>query len=425
MSLPSSIDTVVVGAGQAGLAMSWFLQHAGREHVVLERRRTLGGGWQDRWDAFRLVTPNWAASFPGLPYDAPDADEFMPRDAIAARVAGYAAAIGAPVVTECAVERVTPRAGGGFLVTTNQGAVEANEVVIATGSFHRPRIPAVAEQLPGRIAHLHSHDYRNPGALPPGGVLIVGSGQSGLQIAEELWEAGRQVYLSVGSAGWCPRRYRGRDLFAWIAALASKGEQYGVPFPSVETLPDPRLRLVPNPQLSGHHGGHDVNLREFASRGMTLLGRIGRVDGERLELAPDLRANLARADGFFEERFRPRIDQFIERTGIAAPPDDHQPIEFEPPERADLDLAAAGISTVIWATGYGMEFGWIDGLTFDEQGFPRNRRGVGEIAGLYFLGLLWQHTQASATLVGPSLDAPHVVRHMGLPVPELTPFAIA
>lgn len=190
------------------------------------------------------------------------------------------------------------------------------------------------------------------------------------------------------------------------------------PLASVDKLPDPRLRSAGNPHLSGHHGGHDTNLRQYVASGMTLLGRIERVDGERLDLAPDLSANLARADRFFDERFRGLLDTYIERAGIEAPPDDRQPFAYEPPEPAEIELDKEGISTVIWTTGYRLDYGWIDLPIVDEQGFPRQKRGVTDMPGLYFLGLLWQHTQASATLFGPNLDAGHLAAHMGLPIRE-------
>lgn len=416
MSVPSSVDTVVVGAGQAGLTLSRLLGQAGRDHIVLERRRTLGGGWQDRWDNFRLVTPNWTASLPGFPYDGPDPDAFMRRDEIVARVAQYADLVHAPVRLETDVIRMTARPEGGFTLDTTGGVIEAREVVVATGSFHSPRIPELSGALPDRLIQLHSHDYRNAVRLEPGGVLVVGSGQSGVQIAEELWDAGRPTYLAVGSAGWAPRRYRGRDLFRWLAEIATRGAEVGVPFPTVDKLPDPRARHAANPQLTGHRGGHDVDLRQLAAAGVTLLGRPTAIDGERLRVAPGLSGSLAAAEQVFHERLMPLIDRFIDQAGIDAPPYERTLSTFEPPECDELDLRQAGISTVIWATGYRPDFGWIDLAIFDDMGFPRHRRGVTDVQGLYFLGLLWQHTQASATLIGPRLDAPYLLEAMGLPI---------
>ncbi len=418
MSLPSHVETVVVGAGQAGLGMSYFLRAADREHIVLDRRSTLGGGWQDRWDAFGLVTPNWTASFPGKPYDGAEPDGFMPRDEIVRRVAAYGTAIDVPVRLETEVTRLGMHAGGGFRLETNDGSVDADSVVVATGGYHVPRVPPMAAALPKRVEQLHSHAYRRETSLPAGAVLVVGSGQSGVQIAEELHEAGREVYLSVGSAPRLPRRYRGRDIFAWFADLVRRGPALGVTMLTVETLPDPRLRFAANPHLSGHGGGHETNLREMAARGMNLVGRFERVDGERITVAPDLATNLARADAFFGQRIQPMIERYIAAAGMDAPTDDRIAYDFEPPVVAELDLAAAGITTVIWTTGYAMDYSWIDLPIFEADGLPRHRRGVTDVPGLYFLGLLWQYNQTSATLFGPLQDGPHLARAMGVPVRE-------
>lgn len=418
MHLPPRIDTVVVGAGQSGIAASHLLSKAGREHLVIERRESLGGGWQDRWDAFRLVTPNWTSALPGYPYDGDDRDGFMPRDEIAARIARYAAVVGAPVVGGVEVVRLSPT-DPGFHLETSAGQVEAAHVIVATGSFHTPTRPAIATALPPRLTQLHTHDYRNERSLPDGAVLVVGSGQSGVQIAEELLDAGRETYLAVGSAGWAPRRYRGQDIFRWLWSLAADGARVGVPFPTADRLPDPRMRLAANPQLSGHGGGHDVDLRAMAERGLGLVNRLVGIDGERMRFAPALDAALAHSEGSFDERFRPLIDRYIELAGVDAPPEERTRSTFAPPERTELDLGAAGVSTVIWASGYRPDFGWIDAPIVDEQGLPRNRRGLGEIDGLGFLGLLWQHTQASATLFGPTQDAAWLLDAMGLASPPV------
>ena len=239
------MPTIVIGAGQAGLALSRLLTLAGRDHLVLERRTTLGGGWQDRWDGFRLVTPNWMASLPGQPYDGADPDGFMPRDEIVGRVAGYAERVHAPVMTGTAVDRLTPMQGGGFRLETSAGPMRADAVVVATGSYHLPRVPGIAARL-APTPQLHSHEYRNCELLPPGAVLVVGTGQAGVQLAEELVDDGRRVFLAVGSNGWAPRRYRGRDIFGWLATRAVDGEIQ---------CADARNETLPNPAsgLRGHH----------------------------------------------------------------------------------------------------------------------------------------------------------------------------
>ena len=358
------VDTVVIGAGQAGLTMSHRLRAAGREHLVVDRRSRLGGGWLDRWDAFRLVGPNWTVAFPDAPYDGPEPDGYMPRDEVAARVADYAARIEAPLALETAVSRLVPGVDGLRLETSN-GPIDAREVVVAIGSFHDPRIPPVGAALPARITQIHSHDYRNPAALPPGAVLVVGSGQSGVQIAEELFAAGRPVVLSVGSAGRFPRRYRGSDVFRWLAGLSGRGDELGTPMPTPADLPDPRLRLAGNPHLSGHRGGHDTNLRRFAADGMTLIGRITDVHGERLAIAPDLPANLAWADRFFDERFRDLVDRFIERAGIDAPADDRVPFAFDPPG------ARRARPRQGWRVDRALDDRLPDGLRLDRRPDPR------------------------------------------------------
>jgi len=406
LTMPSTVDVLVVGAGHAGLAMSGLLGDAGHEHLVVDGRHRLGGGWQDRWDEFRLVTPNWTTSFPGWDYDGTDPDGFMRRDEITERVARYADVIGAPVALGTEVQRLSPLAEGGFRATTSGGLVTAREVVVATGSYHRPRIPPIADHISDRVLQIHSHDYRREDTLPAGAVLIVGSGQTGLQLAEELFAAGRSVYIAVGSAGRVPRRYRGRDIFGWLVELIRQGAAHGVTLPTAEELPDPAGRFNPMPTLSGHGGGHDTNLRQYAADGIALAGRMTGADGEMLTFADDLGLNLERADDFFDERLRGPIDAYIERARIDAPPDDRVAVVFQPQGRTELDLRRAGVSTIIWATGYALDYGWIDAPILDGMGYPRNARGVSDVPGLSFLGLLWQHSQASASLVGPSLDGP-------------------
>ncbi len=412
--LPRRIETVVVGAGHAGLSVSALLREAGREHLVLERRETLGGGWQDRWDEFCLVSPNWTASFPGFPYEEPDRAEFMPRDRLVARLRRYAEVISAPVVLGTSVERLERRDDGapGFRVGTSRGSIDADRVVVATGAFQVPRVPAAAAGLSPEIASLHSHAYRNERGLPPGGVLIVGSGQTGVQLAEELQAAGRRVVLSTGRCGWVPRRYRGRDFFEWLWAVRTEGASYGVGLPTAAELPDPRARFACNPALSGHDGGHDTNPRRLAAGGITLAGRFAGAAGTRVRFEPDLAANLAGADRAFDDRLRWRFDRYIEAAGIDAKPDDREPFDVTPPEMTELDLATEGISTVIWAAGYAFDFGWLGLPILDEFGLPRQVDGITEVPGLAFVGLPWMRDQASATLFGAPKDAAVVVERL-------------
>lgn len=407
--VPNATHTVVVGAGQAGLIMSRHLRDAGRDHVVLDRRPTLGGGWLDRWDAFQLVTPNFLTDLPGFPYDGSDPEGFMTRDEIASRIAAYATAIDAPVQLGVTVSRLAaePSSANRFRVETDRGAILAHDVIVATGAFHTPRIPSGGTFDP-RIHQLHAHDYRTDSALPDGGVLIVGSGQTGVQLAEELHAAGRPVTLSVGHCGRVPRRYRGRDFFWWIRQVVHRGAELGTPLPTVDSLPDPRARFMCNPQLSGHDGGHDINLRLFAADGIRLVGRFKGADGENARFAPDLEANLAFADAFFDQRFRSVFEAMAERAGIDLPPDDRAAFAFDVPEVTDLNLPAEGISTVLWTTGYAPDYGWLDMPVVGEFGLPRHKRGISEVPGLTFIGLLWQHTQASANFGGVAADADYL-----------------
>jgi putative flavoprotein involved in K+ transport len=401
--------------------MSRLLRQIGREHIVLERRTTLGGGWQDRWDAFQLVTPNFLTDLPDYPYDGGDPDGFMSRDEIIGRTADYARVIDAPVVLDTAVTRVSAavETGGGsaggesaggarrFRVETPRGTVLADHVILATGAFHRPKIPAEARFGPG-ITQLHAQDYRNPAALPDGGVLVVGSGQTGVQLAEELHEAGRRVTLSVGHCGRAPRRYRGHDYFWWIRQLVLHGDEIGVPLPEVQDLPDQRARFACNPHLSGHGGGHDTNLRRFALDGIRLVGRFQRADGDHAVFAPDLGDNLRFADAFFDDRFRPLFDRYAAAVGVDLDSDDRVWVDHEVPEVTELDLAAEGISTVLWTTGYAPDYTWLDLPVLGPFGVPEHVRGVTTVPGLECIGLLWQRNNASANLAGVAADAQYL-----------------
>jgi putative flavoprotein involved in K+ transport len=409
-----SIDTVVVGAGQAGLVASWHLREAGREHVLLDRRSTLGGGWLDRWDAFRLVSPNWTTSVPGYDYQGSDPDGYMPRDEIVAHWSAYAAAIAAPVELETEVTLLGAldgrRGGARFRLETSRGAIDARQVIVAAGPFQVPYIPPVTAELDASILQLHSHAYRNPDALPPGGVLLVGSGQTGVQLAEELMAAGRAVTMAVGRCGRVPRRYRGKDVFWWLRALATRGPAVGTPLPTAAALPDPRARFACNPQLTGHGAPHDTNLREMAARGLRLAGRLRGTVGTHVHFAADLGASLEFADRFFTERFQATCDTFAERTGEALPPGEFAQFAFDPPEVTEIDLAAEGISTVLWTSGYRPAFDWLDVAVLDDLGLPRQRGGLTDIPGLSFLGTPWLVDMASANLVGLARDAEALAR---------------
>ena len=407
-SRPTSVETVVVGAGQAGLLVSSLLRERGREHLVLDRRPTLGGGWQDRWDGFRLVSPNWTLSLADFAYRGPDPDGFAPRDEIVAHFRDWAAAMATPVELSTEVARLRSADGRGatrFRLDTNQGQIRARNVVVATGPFQVAHVPAVGRAVAGSIHQLHIHQYRNPGALPPGGVLVVGSGQSGVQLAEELMAAGREVTIAVGRCGRVPRTYRGRDVFWWLRRLATDGREVGTPLPTAADLPSPAARFACNPQLTGHGERHDTDLREMARAGLRLAGRLEAVDGTRVRFADDLAANLDFADTFFARQFKPRFDTFAARTGLDLPEDEPAQSAFQPRPVRELDLECAGIGTIVWTTGYRPDFRWIEFPVLDDWALPIQTDGRTAVPGLAFLGTLWLVDMASANLVGLERDA--------------------
>jgi putative flavoprotein involved in K+ transport len=407
-----SVDTLVIGGGQAGLATSYWLTQAGVEHLVVERRNQLGGGWLDRWDSFCLVAPNFVILLPGMPYAGPDPDGFMARDEVVNYLQAYAASFAAPVRLGTTVNRLAT-SDGHFEAHTNGTTLLARNVVLATGPYQRPKIPAASGVLPGHIQQLHSHHYRRPEQLAGDAVLVVGTGQSGTQIAEELHLAGREVHLAVSMCPSVPRRYRGRDIIWWLLQWFLHGAEVGVRFPTVADLPSPAARFGCDPHVSGKDGGHDINLRQLARQGVHLYGRLESATGATVRFSDDLDARLAFADRRFDEEFRPMFDGYIAAAGIDAPPDDRPPYDdFMPTTATELDLDAAGVGAVVWATGYQLDFGWVDLPVFDEWGYPRHLRGVTTHPGLYAVGLRWLHTEPSSVLAGVGADAAHIVEHI-------------
>lgn len=406
------VHTLVIGGGQAGLATSYWLSQAGLQHLVLERQARLGGSWHDRWDSFCLVAPNYTLLLPGMPYAGPDPNGFMPRDEVVRYVQDYAERTAAPVRLGSAVSRLAA-ANGGFEAHTEGGRVKARNVVLATGPYQKPRIPGASRHLPRHIRQLHSHHYRRPAELAEGGVLVVGTGQSGTQIAEELHQAGCEVHLAVSTCPGVPRRYRGRDVIWWLLEAFLHGDEVGVHFPTVDDLPTPAARFGCFPHLSGKDGGHDISLRRLARQGVRLYGRLESASGSRVRFSDDLAQRLTAVDQAFDQEFRPLFDAYIAAAGIEAPADDRPPPDdFVPRTSAELDLHAAGIGTVIWATGYDLDFGWVDLPVLDEWGYPRHTRGVTTHPGLYAVGLPWLHSEPSSVFAGVGADAAHVVEHL-------------
>jgi putative flavoprotein involved in K+ transport len=411
-SQTTTTDTLVIGGGQAGLATSYWLKQAGVEHLVLERRRELGGSWHDRWDSFHLVAPNFTLSLPGMPYAGSEPDAFMPRAGVVEYVQRYGEFVRPPLRLGTGVDRLTA-SNGGFRAETRAGVFSAKRVVLATGPYPKPKIPEQARELAAGVQQLHSHDYRRPAQLEEGGVLVVGSGQSGAQIAEELQRAGRDVHLAVSMCGRVPRRYRGRDLVWWLKESFLHGDEVGVHFPTVSDLPSPALRFQCNPHVSGADGGHDIDLRALARRGMHLYGKLATASGTRVTFSADLAERLAFADRMFDEELKPLFDGYIAAAGIDAPLDDRPPPDpFTPAVVTELELERAGVRSVLWATGYELDFSWVQLPLFDEWGYPRHVRGVTEHPGLYAVGLPWLHSEPSSVFAGVGADAAYVVEHI-------------
>jgi putative flavoprotein involved in K+ transport len=410
---PGSVEHVqvaVVGGGQAGLSASWFLAQAGVEHVVLERQTAAHAWHDDRWDSFTLVTPNVQCRLPGFPYPGDQPYGFMTREETVDYLAEYVRRTAPPLREHTTVRELRQDDDGGFVLEleTPEGpaVLSAEQVVVAVGGYHDPRVPRLAERLPADLVQVHSSAYKRPDALPEGAVLVVGTGQSGAQIAEDLHLAGRQVHLVVGSAPRCARRYRGRDCIDWL-------EEMGVYDVAVEdTAGGLRERDKTNHYMTGRDGGHDIDLRRFALEGMGLYGRLLDVDGPRLTIAPTLEASLDRADRVAED-IKDAIDRHIARLGLDAPTEDrYTPVWRPATEPESLDLAEAGVTSVVWATGFVPDFRWVRVPVFDGRGLVSHYRGVTPVDGLTFLGLPWMHTWGSGRFAGLTRDAEHVVDHL-------------
>lgn len=397
-------EVVVVGGGQAGLSASWWLRERGVQHVVLEAER-LCHEWTDRrWDTFCLVTPNWQCRLPGYAYAGEDPDGFMVREELRRWLAGYAASFAAPVLERVRVNALTRRPRSGFALRTTAGDVTADQVLLATGPYQHAVVPALAAQLPDHVFQLHTSAYRNPGQLPDGAVLVVGSGQSGAQVAEDLHLAGRQVHLCVGTAPRISRRYRGRDVVAWLDDMG----YYEKPFSEHHLGEGVRERA--NHYVTGRDGGRDIDLRQFALEGLQLHGRLLDVNGTTLRFGADLGRDLDAADGV-SDAIKDSIDGWIDERRVEAPAEPRYVPVWRPgaDHARTLDLATAGVTTVVWGTGYRPDYGWVEAPFLDGTGYPRHERGVTAVPGLLVLGLPWLHTWGSARFAGIARDAEHVV----------------
>ena len=413
--MPEQVQTVVIGGGQAGLALSYCLTRLGHEHVVLERGRLAERWRSERWDSLTLLSPNWMTQLPGGGYQGNDPDGFVGRDEVVRFLEDYAASFDPPL--RCGVRTETVQLNDGasrYLVRTTDlrhgtaATIAARNVVVATGAFQHPRIPPLSAALPAGVRQLSSRDYRNPAQLPPGAVLVVGSGGSGSQIADELCEHGRTVYLAIGRCQRWPRRYRGKDIWTWfdvMGLLDEVGRRHYI---------DPSYGCTA--VLTGFRGGYDLDYDRFSAAGVSLLGHLQGCENGTLRIADDLQERLDRWD---ESRtlLTGMIDAYIEQAGLDVSLDTVQNGAASRAWRRrapllEMDLAARGIATVLWATGFSHDFRWLEMPVLDECGDPVQRRGVTALPGLYFLGLRRMHTVKSSFLFGVGEDATYLAEHI-------------
>jgi putative flavoprotein involved in K+ transport len=394
--VPEPSTVVVVGAGQAGLAVSHELERVGVDHVVLERGR-VAQRWRDRWESFCLVTPNWSVRLPGAPYEGDDPDGFLPRDGVVEHLDRYAARLRAPLHEGVAVRSIVPEPRGGFRLETSDGELLAGTVVLCTGAYQRPHRAPIADALPEGVALLDTDGYSAPGALPPGPVLVVGSGQSGCQIAEELREAGREVFLACGRAAWSARRMGGRDLVWWA-------HETGYLDQPVSALPSPAARLAGNILATGHGGGHDLHLRTLHAMGVRLLGHLEDVAGRHARFADDLAETVAWGDQRRAELLglvrRLVADRGLPEPELPAP----EPLHVEPLREADL----TGFGAVLVTAGFRPDYArWVDVPgALDAFGFPVHEACASTAApGLWFAGVHFLRKRKSSLLIGVGEDA--------------------
>ena len=397
-------DVIVVGAGQAGLSISYFLSKSKIDHIVLDQGK-LGNAWlHDRWDSFCLVTPNWSITLPGAEYNGNEPDAFMLGKDFSIYLEKWATSFNAPVEEHVRVDQIT-KEGKNFLLETNQGKLKGKQVVIATATYQRPRIPEEIKGLSQHISLLPASDYRNPSMLPSGAVLVIGSGQSGCQIAEELNKSGRQVYLSIGKSGRLPRTYRGADCIKWQKDM-------GLLDRTPDMLDDPAMRFRGDPHLSGANGGRTLSLHQLSKDGITLIGRISSIEKNIVSICDDCESSLKATDEYAHQ-FRLLVDQYITKTNKLAPQPTQIELIGEPTTEdieairniTEIDLDTKNIRTVIAATGFNYDFSWIKPATLDDFGYPVTKKGVSDVPGLYFMGLNWMVKRKSGIIFGVAEDA--------------------
>lgn len=402
-------QVIIVGGGQAGLSASYGLTQQKIKHLIFDRG-AIGDTWgKRRWDSFCLVTPNWQCRLPGFDYDGNDPKGFMLKDEIVDYVKRYAASFNPPLKGNVEVYKVFRKTKhGDFHIETSIGNYTAQKVIIATGAYHVPNILPISKEFGEEISQIHSEKYKNPEQLAEGATLVVGSGQSGAQIAEDIHIAGKKVFLCVGSAPRAPRTYRGKDTVEWL-------EDMGYYDQPIESHPDPdEARHKTNHYLTGRDGGRDIDLRKLASEGVTLRGQLTKVSEGVMHFKDDLKKNLDTADATYN-RIQDNVDAYIKEKGIEAPETPRYKSVWEPNEANNLtiDYKKEGITNVIWCTGFKVDFRWVEFPdVFDDRGYPIYKRGITTENGLFFLGLPWLHTWGSGRFSHVGQDASYLTDYI-------------
>ena len=407
-------SVIIIGGGQAGLSLSYYLSQKNIDHIVIEKNTALNAWKQKRWDSFTLVTPNWQCQLPNHPYSGDDPNGFMKREEIIDYLDGFIGKVNAPIIENTSVKGCKKIDPSFYEIDTSRGQFTANHVVVATGGYHHPIVPTLSATIPQEIHQIHSEQYKCAADLPKGNIFVIGSGQSGAQIAEDLHIEGRKVYLATGSSPRCARFYRGRDVVDWLADM----NYYDMP---VEKHPlKEGVRDNSNHYVTGRDGGRDIDLRKFAYEGMELFGQMKDFNGSEFIFDESLKENLDTADDTYN-RINQKIDQFIIDNNIKAPAGEAYTPVWEPQaERASLSLAQSGITTIIWCIGFRHDFSWIDCDIFDAKGYPQHQRGITAEDGLSFLGLPWLHTWGSGRFSGIARDADFIADHIENQLEKIT-----